>query len=120
MGERESRRAAPLVCVTDGKHQVRRFLREVLGEFNFSIYECVEPGELADALDATAPDLVVLGLTSGAMAAGEMLRTLAAKDFDGKVLPFAQLDSAAIEPIQELAEQLGVTLLPPLLVPFSK
>jgi CheY-like chemotaxis protein len=120
MDERESRRVSPLVCVTDGKHQVRRFLREVLSEFNFTIYECVEPGELADALDARAPDLVVLGLTSGAIAAGEMLRTLAAKDFDGKVLPFAQLDSAAMAPIQELAEQLGVSLLPPLLVPFSK
>lgn len=120
MDERESRRAAPLICVTDGKHQVRRFLREILGEFNFVIYECVEPGELSDALEARAPDLVVLGLTAGTIAAGEMLRTLAARDFDGRVLLFAQRDSAALAPIQELAEQLGVSLLPPLLVPFSK
>jgi hypothetical protein len=30
MDERETRRSAPLVCVTDGKHHVRRFLLEVL------------------------------------------------------------------------------------------
>ncbi|MEX1059705.1 MAG: EAL domain-containing response regulator [Methyloceanibacter sp.] len=115
----ETRRGVPLVCVTDGKHHVRKFLREVLSEFSFTIYECVEVGELSAALDARPPDLVILGLTAGGIAAGEMLRTLAAKDFDGKVLPFAQRDSAVIETIHELAEQLGISLLPPLLVPFS-
>ena len=85
----ETRRGVPLVCVTDGKHHVRKFLREVLGEFSFTIYECVEVGELSAALDARPPDLVILGLTAGGIAAGEMLRTLAARDFDGKVLPFA-------------------------------
>ena len=120
MDERETRRSAPLVCVTDGKHHVRRFLLEVLSEFDFTLYECVEPAELADALEARAPDLVVLGLTAGSIAAGEMLRTLAARDFDGKVLPFAQRDSEIVKPIRELAEQLGIALLPPLLMPFGK
>ncbi|MGH6832625.1 MAG: EAL domain-containing response regulator, partial [Methyloceanibacter sp.] len=115
----EIRRGAPLVCVTDGKHHVRKFLREVLSEFSFTIYECVEVDELNAALEARPPDLVVLGLTAGGIAAGEMLRALAAKDFDGKVLPFAQRDSAVIETIHELADQLGISLLPPLLVPFS-
>ncbi len=115
----ETRRDVPLVCVTDGKHHVRKFLREALSEFSFTIYECVEVGELSAALDARPPDLVILGLTAGGIAAGEMLRTLAAKDFDGKVLPFAQRDSAVIETIHELAEQLGISLLPPLLMPFS-
>ncbi|HEX9752388.1 MAG TPA: hypothetical protein VGA46_02925 [Methyloceanibacter sp.] len=77
----ETRRDVPLVCVTDGKHHVRKFLREVLGEFSFTIYECVEVGELSAALDARPPDLVILGLTAGGIAAGEMLRMLAAKDF---------------------------------------
>jgi len=115
----ETRRGVPLVCVTDGKHHVRKFLREVLSEFSFTLYECVEVGELSAALDARPPDLVILGLTAGGIAAGEMLRTLAAKDFDGKILPFAQRDSAVIETIHELADQLGISLLPPLLVPFS-
>ena len=117
--EKATRRVMPVVCVTDGKHHVRKFLREALSEFSFAIYECVEVGELSPALDARPPDLVILGLTAGGIAASEMLRTLAAKNFDGKVLPFAQRDSAVIGTIHDLAEQLGISLLPPLLVPFS-
>jgi EAL domain-containing protein (putative c-di-GMP-specific phosphodiesterase class I) len=120
MDEQECRRGAPLVCVTDGKHQIRKFLREALSPFAFTIYECLEPGELGDALEARPPDLVVLGLTAGAVTASEMLRVLAGKDFEGKILPFAERDSAAIAPIEELAEQLGLALLPPLLMPFTK
>jgi len=120
MDEQESCRGAPLVCITDGKHQVRKFLREALSSFGFTIYECVDPAELRDALEASPPDLVVLGLTAGAIAASEMLRTLARKDFHGKILPFAERDSAALPVIEALAEQLGISLLPPLLMPFSK
>lgn len=120
MDERERRSDTPLVCVTDGQDHVRQFLREVLSQFSFTIYECVELGELNDALEARPPDLLVLGMTAGGVAAGDILRVLAAKNFDGKVLPFAQRDSAVLAPVQELAEQLGISLLPPLLMPFSK
>jgi DNA-binding NtrC family response regulator len=120
MGERSTRRDAPLVCVTDGQHHVRQFLREALSEFDFTIYECIEPGELNDALDAQPPDLLVLGMTAGGIAAGDVLRVLAAKDFECKALPFAQRDSAVLAPLQDLAEQIGIALLPPLLMPFSK
>ena len=119
MDEHTTRSCVPLVCVTDGKHHIRKLLREVLSEFNCSIYECVEVGELSAALDARPPDLVILGLTAGGISAGEMLRTLAAKNFGSKVLPFAQRDSAVIGTIHELAEQLGISLLAPLLMPFS-
>jgi len=120
MDELESRAALPLVCVTDGQHHIRKFLREALSEFRFTIYECLEPRELSAALDARPPDLVILGLTAGGIGAGEMLRTLAARDFDGRVLPFAERDSAVLGPIQDLAERLGISFLPPLLMPFNK
>jgi len=120
MDELEIRREVPLVCVTDGKHHVRRFLREALNEFQLTIYECVEVAELDAALDAKPPDLIVLGLTAGGIAASEMLRTLATKNFDGKVPPFAERDSPVVPTIQNLAGQLGVSLLPPLFMPFSK
>jgi EAL domain-containing protein (putative c-di-GMP-specific phosphodiesterase class I) len=120
MDELETRRDVPLVCVTDGKHHIRRFLREALSEFPLTIYECVEVAELNAALDARPPDLVVLGLTAGGIVASEMLRTLATRDFDGKVLPFAPRDSVVVATIQELAERLGVSLLPPLFMPFGK
>ena len=83
MDEREPGRAAPLVCITDGKHHISQFLREALGEYNFTLYECVETADLDAALDARAPDLIVLGLTAGYVAAGELLEALAAKNFDG-------------------------------------
>src|SRR5262249_43766469 len=49
----------------------------------------------------------------------DMLQALADKDFEGKVLPFAQRDSLVIGAVQERAEKLGIALLPPLLMPFS-
>jgi len=120
MEEQEIRRARPLVCITDGKPHIRTFLREALSELSFSIYECEHPRDLSAALDARPPDLVILGLTAGTVAAGEMLETLAAKDFDGKILPFAPSDSSVVGTLQKLAETLGLAMLPPLLVPFSK
>ena len=74
MHEPATRRTAPLVYVTDGKEHIRRFLRETLSEFRFVIQECVEAAELSAALDARAPDLVVLGLTAGASEARDMPR----------------------------------------------
>jgi CheY-like chemotaxis protein len=119
MDENETRRVKPHVCVTDGKHHIRKFLREALSEFGFMINECPEPRDLSAALEARPPDLVVLGLTAGAVAGAEMLRALADNDFHGKVLPVASRDSTVMEDIQELAEKLGVVLLPPLVTPFS-
>ena len=119
MHEPATRRGTPLVWVTDGKEHIRRFLRETLSEFRFVIQERVEATELSTALDARAPDLVVLGLTAGATEACDMLQALADKDFEGKVLPFAPRDSAVVGTVQERAEKLRIALLPPLLMPFS-
>jgi hypothetical protein len=47
----------------------------------------VELRELNDALEARQPDLLVLGPTAGGIAAGDMLKALATKRFDGKVPP---------------------------------
>jgi hypothetical protein len=47
MDELESRAGVPLVCVTDGQHHIRTFLREALSESRFTIYECIEPRELS-------------------------------------------------------------------------
>jgi EAL domain-containing protein (putative c-di-GMP-specific phosphodiesterase class I) len=111
--------AKPHACVTDTKHHIRKFLRETLSEFGFTISECANTLDLSAALETKLPDLVVLGLTADGGSAGEMLRALAEKDFAGKVLPFARRDSAVIEHVEEFAETLGIALLPPLLAPFN-
>jgi len=112
-------KVTPHICVTDDKHHIRRFLRETLSEFGFTISECVDTLDLSATLDMKRPDLVVLGLTDDGASAGEMLKALADKDFAGKVLPFARRDSAVIEDVEEVAETLGLALLPPLLTPFN-
>src|SRR5215470_15128173 len=80
------RRVAPRVCVADSKQHIRKFLREALEEFGFITYECTQASDLHQVLHNSLPDLVVLGLSAGGSAAGEMLQTLAAKTFGGKVL----------------------------------
>ncbi len=112
-------RVKPHICVTDGKHHVRKFLRETLSEFGFTISECADTLDLSAMLDRKPPDLVVLGLTEDGVSAGETLRALAEKDFAGKVLPFARRDSSVIGDVEEFAETLGIALLPPLLTPFN-
>jgi len=115
----DQQRTVPHVCVTDGKDHIRKFLREALKEFGFTAYECAEAHDLNAALDARTPDLVLLGLMSGSLAAGNALRTLADRNFTGMILPVAQRDSTAVSEIQSLAERLGMTILPPLLMPFT-
>ncbi|HZP09882.1 MAG TPA: EAL domain-containing protein [Methyloceanibacter sp.] len=92
----------------------------MLAEYGFTVYECVELGELRAALEAGPPDLVVLGMTAGGIVAGEILRLLATEGFAGRILPVAPRGSGAIEVIQELAEEFRITLLPPLLMPFGR
>jgi EAL domain-containing protein (putative c-di-GMP-specific phosphodiesterase class I) len=92
----------------------------MLGGYSFTVCECIEIGELRAALGAGPPDLVVLGITGGATIGCKILRLLAGEGFAGKVIPVAPRDSAALEAIQELAEELGIALRPPLCMPFGK
>lgn len=112
-------KAKPHICVTDAKQHVRKFLRETLSEFGFSISECVDTLGLRAALDTKPPDLIVLGLSEDGGAVGEALGTLADKDFAGKILPVVRRDSSIIDDVEEFAERLGLALLPPLLTPFN-
>jgi hypothetical protein len=54
MDEQGVRSVMPLVCVTDGKPHIRKFLREALSEFGFTIYECVQVGDLSAALSSSS------------------------------------------------------------------
>jgi EAL domain-containing protein (putative c-di-GMP-specific phosphodiesterase class I) len=120
MTELSTRSETPRVCITDGRQHIREFLRDALKELDCIAYECVQASELSVALDARLPDLVILGLMGGKVSAGDMLKALAAKNFDGMVLPFAARNSSALATVQELAETLGLAMLPPLLMPLSK
>src|SRR5208282_574660 len=100
------RKVRPRACIADGKDHIRTFLAEALEELGFVACECGQAAELGAVLDAQRPDLVVLGLSAGAIEAGEMLKTLAARAFDGKVLLLGPPACPAMAAIQELAENL--------------
>ncbi len=113
------RKVAPRVCIADGKKHIRTFLGEILEDLGFITCECAQVGELGTVLEAQMPDLVVLGLSAGGVEAGEMLKVLAAKEFDGKVLLLAPRASTMGVAIQELGESLGIAMLSTLTTPFG-
>ncbi len=113
------RKIRPRVCVADGKQHIRTFLGEALEELGFITCECTQIGELSAVLDAQLPDLVVVGLSAGGIEAAAMLKALAARAFDGKVLLLGPRDSPVVAAVQELGEQLGIAMLPTLATPFG-
>jgi EAL domain-containing protein (putative c-di-GMP-specific phosphodiesterase class I)/CheY-like chemotaxis protein len=114
------RKVRPRACVADGKDHIRTFLIESLEELGFVTCECRHAAELGAVVDGQRPDLIVLGLSAGAIEAGEMLKTLAARTFDGKVLLLGPPACPAMAAIQELAENLEIAMLPKLDTPFGE
>ena len=113
------RKIRPRVCVADGEQHIRKFLGEALEELGFITCECTQVGELSAVLDGQLPDLVVMGLSAGGIEAAAMLKALAARAFDGKVLLLGPRDSPVVTAVQELGEQLGIAMLPALATPFG-
>jgi EAL domain-containing protein (putative c-di-GMP-specific phosphodiesterase class I) len=100
------------------KH-IRTFLAETLQDLGFVTCECDHAGQLGEMIEAQMPDLVVLGLTTADDVAAEMLKTLVARSFAGKVLLLGPRTSPAVTAIEDLAGLLGLTLLPTLYTPFD-
>jgi EAL domain-containing protein (putative c-di-GMP-specific phosphodiesterase class I) len=113
------RKVTPRVCVADGKQHIRTFLGEALEELGFITCECTQVSNLGALVDAQLPDLLVLGLSGGGIAAGEMLKVLANKEFQAKVLLLGPRDSYVVEAVRELGNELGIVMLPTLVTPFS-
>jgi EAL domain-containing protein (putative c-di-GMP-specific phosphodiesterase class I) len=113
------RKVKPRVCVADAKHHIRTFLREALEELGFIACECAQIDELEGVLAQHVPDLLLLGFSDGGAAAAAMLEALAARSFDGKVLPLGPRDSPTVAAASALGEELGITMLPTLVTPFS-
>jgi EAL domain-containing protein (putative c-di-GMP-specific phosphodiesterase class I) len=113
------RKVTPRVCIADGKQHIRTFLAEALEELGFITCECVQVSELGAVFDRQLPDLFVLGLSAGGVVAGELLKVLAARKFDGKVLLAGPRDSGVVEAIYQLGDELDIAMLPMLATPFS-
>lgn len=112
------RKIAPRACVADSKPHIRNFLGEALEELGFITCECEQTETMSAMVVDQKPDLFVLGLSAGGIAANSMLETLAAMKFDGKVLVFGQHTSPMVTAIVAVGEQLGLAMLPLLPTPF--
>jgi EAL domain-containing protein (putative c-di-GMP-specific phosphodiesterase class I)/CheY-like chemotaxis protein len=113
------RKVRPRVCIADGKQHIRTFLAEAFEELGFIAWECANVDELGAVLDRYLPDLIVFGLSAGGGAGVEMLRTLAARTFEGKILVFGPRDLPVTTALRDLGAELGLAMLPILPTPFD-
>lgn len=113
------RKVAPCACVADSKPHIRKFLRDALEEFGFVISDCDLAGDIAAVVTDKPPDLFVLGLSAGGIAASRLLEQLATTNFDGQILVIGPRSSRMAEAVIRLGGELGLTMLPSLPTPFS-
>jgi EAL domain-containing protein (putative c-di-GMP-specific phosphodiesterase class I)/CheY-like chemotaxis protein len=112
------RKVAPRACVADSKPHIRNFLREALEEFGFITCECEQTENMSAIVADQRPDLFVMGLSAGGIAANGMLELLEQMKFEGKVLVFGPQISPMVTAILSIGEQLGLAMLPLLPTPF--
>src|SRR5262249_15284825 len=75
--------------------------------------------DLRQLLERQPPDLVILGLSAGGLAAGEILKLLTANSFAGALLLLGPAGSPVVAAVEELAQECGRALLPTLPTPFG-
>ena len=113
------RKVAPRACVADGKSHIRNFLREQLDELGFITCDCEQVDNLRAVLLDQQPDLFVLGLSAGGIAANGMLEALQVMNFGGKVLVFGPSTSPMVTAIVAIGGELGLDMLPLLPTPIN-
>src|SRR3981081_3894933 len=113
------RKVTPRVCVADSKKHLRTFLTEVLEDLGFVPCECAKADELGMILETQLPDLVVLGLSVDGIEAGKILENLVRGNFGGQVLVIGARESVMVKAVQQVGEEYGIAMLPPLTTPFA-
>jgi EAL domain-containing protein (putative c-di-GMP-specific phosphodiesterase class I)/CheY-like chemotaxis protein len=112
-------KVVPRVCVIDGKPHIRTFLRNALEELGYVTCECASEEDVGGIITTQAPDLLILGLSVGEVAAARMMHRLAATGFRGKILVFAPRGTSEVAAVHRLGDAFGLDLLPPLFTPFT-
>lgn len=113
------RKVMPRACVADSKRHLRAFLAEVLEDFGFVSSECASADELQAVLTSDLPDLILLGIAADGIEPGQFLETLVREAFDGKVLAVGARESIIVKAVQQVGEEYGLAMLPPLTTPFA-
>ncbi|MDH6262862.1 EAL domain-containing response regulator [Bradyrhizobium sp. BR13661] len=113
------RKMMPRACVADGKRHLRAFMSEVLEDLGFVTSECSGASELQTVLATELPDLILLGIAADGIEPGHFLEILVREGFDGKVLAVGARDSIIVKAVQQVGEEYGLAMLPPLTTPFA-
>src|ERR1700676_304837 len=113
------RKVTPRACVADSKKHLRTFLTDVLEDLGFVTSECAKVDELGAILETQLPDLVVLGVSVDGIEAGKILEILVRREFGGKVLAMGARESIIVKAVQQVGEEYGIAMLPPLTTPFA-
>jgi EAL domain-containing protein (putative c-di-GMP-specific phosphodiesterase class I)/CheY-like chemotaxis protein len=113
------RKVTPRACVADSKRHLRAFLAEVLEDLGFVTSECASADELKAVLTGELPDLILFGIAADGIEPGTFLETLVREAYDGKVLAVGSRESIIVRAVQQVGEEYGLAMLPPLTTPFA-
>jgi EAL domain-containing protein (putative c-di-GMP-specific phosphodiesterase class I)/CheY-like chemotaxis protein len=113
------RKVTPRACVADGKRHLRAFMSEVLEDLGFVTSECGNADELQGVLATELPDLILLGIAADGIEPGKFLEILVRGEFGGKVLAVGARESIIVKAVQQVGEEYGLGMLPPLTTPFA-
>jgi EAL domain-containing protein (putative c-di-GMP-specific phosphodiesterase class I) len=113
------RKVTPRACVADSKKHLRAFLTDILEDLGFVTSDCAQADELGTILDTRLPDIVVLGVSVDGIEAGKILEVLVRRQFSGKVLAIGARESIVVKAVQQVGEEYGLAMLPPLTTPFA-
>ncbi|MDI1343224.1 MAG: EAL domain-containing protein [Pseudolabrys sp.] len=113
------RKVAPRACVADSKRHIREFLREALEDLDFVCSECAAVESVAAIVADNQPDLFIIGLSGGGLAANAILEELHRLRFPGNVLIFGAEAYPMTAALLRVGEELGLDMLPLLSTPFN-
>jgi EAL domain-containing protein (putative c-di-GMP-specific phosphodiesterase class I) len=104
--------------IVDDEPQVRAFMSNSLVGAGFIPHEFGRVPEVEAALTQFKPELIVLDLSLGGSDAVEMMRSLAASRFGGKILLVSGHDLATLDEVRKIGERRGLAMLRFLRKPF--
>src|SRR5882724_6856429 len=113
------RKVVPRACVADGKKHLREFLSEIIEDIGLVTTECANADELEAAFENHLPDIIVLGVSADGIDAGDVLQLLLRRKFSGKVLTIRTRESILVKAVQQVGQEYGLAMLPPLTTPFA-
>jgi EAL domain-containing protein (putative c-di-GMP-specific phosphodiesterase class I)/CheY-like chemotaxis protein len=104
--------------VLDDEQQIRKFVSRALISTGFIPHEFSSIAEVEAALTQVKPEVIVLDLSLAGSDAVEMMRSLMASRYGGKVLLVSGHDPATLEEVRSIGQRLGLVMLPALRKPF--